>query len=79
MSKKITVVSVDISTAFRGAFNEEKFKGILDMLRFSGVLRSNVKDFPKIIEYVDTNSDGSNDVARWASFGYKATARLEYS
>lgn len=78
--KKITVVTVDLSPAFHGHVGEEEFRAVLEMLRFAGLLRSNVKGFPGIIEYdaIPGQVAGKNDVARWASFGYKATTRLEY-
>lgn len=79
MPKKITIVSVDLSPAFKDGFFDERFKGILDMFRFVGLLRGNVKGFPQTIEYVGTGTDlVHTDVARWASFGFKAIIRLEY-
>jgi len=74
--KTYYIVRVDITSAFKGFPGEENFKGILDMLRFAGVLKSNVKDFPHVIEY-EATGDGTQDVQRWASFGFKATVRKE--
>ena len=43
---------------------------ILDMLRYAGLLESNVKGFPDTIEYISPS--GGYEVPRWRSFGVKA-------
>lgn|GEM_PF-4975972 len=46
-------------------------QGLLDMLRHAGVLESNVKGFPRVIEYT-VPYDPKGQIRRWASFGFEA-------
>ena len=52
-----------------------KLKGLgrnatLDMLRYAGLLESNIKGFPDIIEYM--SPAGGSEIPRWISFGAEA-------
>lgn len=49
----------------------EFVKEVLDMLRYSGLLESNVPDFPKVIEY-EVPHEPSGIISRWASFGFRS-------
>lgn len=50
-----------------------QFGAVMDMLRYAGLLHSNIKGFPKIIEY-DQDSEAARvqTIARWRSFGITA-------
>ena len=43
---------------------------VLDMLRYAGLLESNIKGFPNIIEYM--SPAGGSEIPRWINFGAKA-------
>ena len=43
---------------------------VLDMLRYAGLLESNVKGFPDTIEYISPS--GGYEIPRWKSFGAEA-------
>lgn len=49
----------------------EMLKEVLDMLRYSGLLESNVPEFPQVIEY-EVPHDPKGIIDRWASFGFRA-------
>lgn len=76
--KGYDIVRVDMTPALRGFHGEETWKGVLDMFRFAGLLEGNVKDFPNFIEYEARGGNGTQDVQRWASFGFKAISRREF-
>jgi len=67
MAKKIQITRVEIPEHM--TLNE-----VLDMLRYAGLLRSNVKGFPRVIEY-ETPISGLA-LTRWGSFGATAEARI---
>lgn len=52
-------------------FFGHSFGGVMDMLRYCGLLHSNTKGFPYVIEYDTNRLHLDNEIARWASFGYK--------
>jgi hypothetical protein len=56
----------------RELFFGHNFSGLMDMLRYAGLLHSNTPGFPDVIEYDTTRPHLANEIARWASFGYKA-------
>ncbi len=66
MPKKV-IVKVEIGEA---AEREVHIGPILDMLRYAGLLRSNVPGFPKIVEYESKWPD--SEIERWKSYGFKA-------
>lgn len=70
-----TVIEVDLSPVFNLANSRQKIVALLDMLRFAGLLQSNVTGFPDVIRYIVNHSEhyaNISDVRRWASFGFFA-------
>ena len=43
---------------------------VLDMLRYAGLLESNIQGFPNTIEYM--SPAGGSEIPRWRSFGAEA-------
>lgn len=72
-NRKRSHIRVDLSPEWYGEDRGrlEALKVVLDMLRYSGLLESNVQGFPRLFEY-EVDGDCNGIIARWRSFGIQA-------
>lgn len=77
MANKLVRVRVPVGPAvtLEASNGRADLGAILDMLRYSGVLCDNPA--PHCIEYLTDRSRVSNQIQRWATFGFKAEVLRE--